>query len=107
MSVRIFPAAENRLLNIWDYTAETWGETQADKYVRGLVEAAERACKARYSWRVVPDENLNEVFFIHHQHHFIFFRELSKGMLGIISILHESMDIPSRLKEDSGHAEME
>ena len=46
------------------------------------------------------DEALPSVFFFRHQHHYIFFRELSDKSLGVISILHENMDIPSRLRED-------
>jgi hypothetical protein len=42
-----------------------------------------------------------KVAVVRSQHHYIFFRELSQGILGVISILHENMDIPSRLKEDS------
>ena len=50
---------------------------------------------ARILTRILP-----LVFFFRHQHHYVFFRELSKGSLGVISILHENMDIPSRLRED-------
>ena len=32
---------------------------------------------------------------------FPFFRELSGGSIGVISILHESMDLPTRLKADA------
>jgi len=35
-----------------------------------------------------------------YKHHYIFFRELSKDVLGIVNVLHVNMDIPSRLKED-------
>jgi plasmid stabilization system protein ParE len=31
----------------------------------------------------------------------VFFRELSKKRLGVISVLHEKMDIPARLREDA------
>ena len=51
------------------------------------------------------DEVLPGVFFFRHQHHYVFFRELSKGTLGVISILHENMDLPSRLKQDLEHGE--
>jgi plasmid stabilization system protein ParE len=47
------------------------------------------------------DIELSGVYFIRHQHHYVFFRELSSGELGVISILHENMDIPARLREDS------
>ena len=35
-----------------------------------------------------------------YKHHYIFFRELSKDLLGIVNVLHVNMDIPSRLKEN-------
>jgi plasmid stabilization system protein ParE len=40
------------------------------------------------------------IFFIRYEHHYVFFRELSKGVLGVVNVLHESMDIPNRLRED-------
>ena len=33
--------------------------------------------------------------------YFVFFRELSEGGIGVITVLHGSMDVPSRLKEDA------
>ena len=47
------------------------------------------------------DAALKGVFFIRHEHHYIFFRELSDHCIGVISIIHESMDIPARLKDDA------
>ncbi len=102
MAARIFQTAKERLLEIWDYTERTWGDEQADKYVRDLVEAINHACDARHAWRPVLDNALIGVCFNRRQHHYIFFRELSSGSLGVINILHENMDIPARLKEDSG-----
>ena len=104
MDVRIFAPAEARLLEIWDYTAENWGEPQADKYVRGLLEAIQSCARQKRRWRRVADRTLKGIWFLRHKHHFIFFRELSGGALGVISILHESMDLPARLREDSGPA---
>lgn len=40
------------------------------------------------------------IYAICDQQHFIFFRALSGNMIGVISILHVSMNIPARLKED-------
>jgi plasmid stabilization system protein ParE len=79
----------------------------ADKYVRGLVEAAERVQGQRHRWRPVGDPELPGVFFFRYKHHHVFFRELDDGVLGVISILHESMNIPSRLKEDADREEAE
>ena len=101
MAAKIYQAAKDRILEIWDYTQRTWGEEQADKYVRGLVEAINAAQGKRHQWRCVTDEALSGVIFFRHQHHYVFFRELSEGTLGVISIIHENMDIPARLREDS------
>lgn len=101
MAAKIYQAAKDRILEIWDYTEQTWGEEQADKYVRGLVEAINAAKDKPHQWRRVTDEALSGVFFFRHQYHYVFFRELSDGTLGVISIIHENMDIPARLREDS------
>jgi len=102
---KIYQAAKERILEIWDYTERTWGEEQADKYVRGLADAINAAHGKRHQWRRVVDESLSGVFFIRYQHHYLFFRELSGGTLGVISVLHENMDIPARLREDSERGE--
>lgn len=100
MPAKIFPAASERLLEIWDYTERAWGDEQADAYVRGLVEAAENAASQHHLWRPVPDEDLPGIFFMRYSHHYLFFRQLSATTIGIISVLHENMDLPSRLTED-------
>lgn len=46
------------------------------------------------------DVFLPGIYVIRYQQHFIFFRALSGNMIGVISILHVSMNIPARLKED-------
>ena len=38
MSAKIFAPAEARILGIWNYTLEKWGEAQADNYVLGLID---------------------------------------------------------------------
>jgi len=99
MPARFFRAAEERLIEIWDYTLEKWGEKQADAYVRGLVGAIHSLASNRQRWRRVPDRNLAGVWFVRHEHHYIFFREISGGSVGVITVLHESMDLPARIKE--------
>jgi plasmid stabilization system protein ParE len=100
MRVEILPAAESRLIGIWRYTLETWDEEQADSYVTGLVAAIEEVADNPSHWKAVRDPALRGVWLIRYRHHFIFFRQLSGDRLGVISILHESMDIPRRLMED-------
>jgi plasmid stabilization system protein ParE len=101
MAAEIYPAARERLLQIWDYTERKWGEEQADAYVRGLVAAAHDLRRQRIHWRPVRGDRFPGIWFIRHEHHYLFFRVLSDGDIGIISILHENMDLPARLKEDA------
>ena len=107
MAAKVYSAARERILEVWDYTEKTWGVDQADKYVRALVDAINAIGGERHRWRPVMDEGMQGVFFFRHQHHYVFFRELSKGALGVISVLHENMDLPSRLREDSERGESE
>ena len=41
------------------------------------------------------------MYFVRYKRGIIFFRELSEGVLGVVSILHENRNIPDRLKEDA------
>lgn len=102
MGTRILPAAKFRIIEIWNYTEANWDEQQADKYVRELIDAMQRLGGKRGSWKPAPDPGLKGVFFVKHAHQFIFFKELTSGAIGVITVLHENMDIPSRLRDDAG-----
>jgi toxin ParE1/3/4 len=101
VAAKIFSSASRRLLEIWDYTEEKWGEEQADKYIRELSDAINKLPACPHKWRPVRDRVLKECFYVRHRHHYIFFRKLKQNDLGVISILHENMDIPARLKDDA------
>jgi plasmid stabilization system protein ParE len=47
------------------------------------------------------DEVLPGVYFIRFERHLIFFRSLSADTVGVISVLHENMNIPMRLREEA------
>jgi plasmid stabilization system protein ParE len=100
MRYRFFPAADRRQDEIWDYTLEKWGELKAVEYINGMHKAISEAASNAKLWRRLERKGFEKVFYIRYEKHFIFFRVLSGGALGIISILHERMDIPARLKED-------
>ena len=63
-------------------------------------DAISNAQKDPKLWRTLRRTGFEKVFYIRYERHFIFFRVLSGGVLGIISILHERMDILARPKED-------
>jgi plasmid stabilization system protein ParE len=100
MAAKIYPAARERLLQIWDYTEKKWGAEQADRYVTGLIEKAHQLSLQRRDWRPMRGKSFAGIWFARHEHHYLFFREFSDGHTGVISILHENMDFPMRLKDD-------
>lgn len=100
MDVRILPAARERLLGIWQYTSETWGDEQADDYVGGLISSLNELADKRDLWRPVREARFVGVYFTRYRHHYIFFKALESDSLGVLSILHESMDLPNRLQDD-------
>lgn len=100
MAASIFKAARARLIEVWEYSETTWGAAQADKYVRGLVSAIESIQGEPRRWRPLRDRSLAGIFYFHHKHHYVFFRRLAKGQIGVITVPHESMNLPARLRED-------
>lgn len=92
MSVEVFPAARERLIAIWQYTAETWGDEQADQYVGDLVAHARALASRKPFWRPVKEHGFRGVFCSRFRHHHLFFREFTDGGIGVLSILHESME---------------
>lgn len=103
---RFYPTADRRQDEIWGYTCEQWGAAQAEKYIRGLHGHIQELADRKRPWNplsaslIVPPDLEIDVFFTRYEHHYLFFRELSDGTVGIMSILHEAMDIPVRLVED-------
>ena len=104
---KILPSARERLIEIWEYTEKKWGEEQADVYITGFFDRLDEIAQEPHLWKVVRNSELPDVFFSKYEHHFFFFRQLAGGSLGVITILHESMNLPDRLKEDAAQNEEE
>ncbi len=86
------------LEKIWDHTFQKWSEQQADKYYELLINA----CK---SIGENPDLGKNyegvksELFGLKTNRHIIFYRKFSDNPIEITRILHERMDLQSRLND--------
>ena len=90
------PAAQADLSEIWDYTAEHWGEAQAERYTRdiqatceglsdgNLVGLSAEAIRAGY-WKIAVGS------------HVIYYRE-REVTLEIVRILHRRMDVSRHLQ---------
>lgn len=99
MAVRVQEAASLRLDDIYRYTRDRWGEDQADRYITGMFEAFDRIQVHGVVSRPIPAEFGVEGFFFRYEHHFVYWRRLSDGDIGIVAILHERMHQIDRFKE--------
>lgn len=101
-SIRIQEAASYRLDNIYCHTRDRWGKQQADRYITSLFEAFEGIKTRRTLSRPIPAEFGIEGYFFRYERHFVYWRGLSNGDLGIVTILHERMHQMDRFREDFG-----
>lgn len=100
MAIRVQEAASLRLDDIYRYTRDRWGEAQADRYITGMFEAFQRIETHGVASKPIPAEFGVEGFFFRCEHHFVYWRRLSDGDIGIVAILHERMHQIDRFKED-------
>jgi toxin ParE1/3/4 len=101
-TVRIQQAASHRIDEIYRYTKERWGEEQADRYISGLFASFERIDGHAVLSRPVPAEFGVHGFVFRHERHFVYWRRLSNGDIGIVTILHERMHQFDRFCDDAG-----
>lgn len=99
MHYKISEAANQDLEAIWLYTFENWSLEQADRYFNLIVDAIELLAKNPESG--TDYGNIRKGYFrARIKAHFIFYKLNKKeGAIEIIRILHQKMDIESRLGE--------
>lgn len=100
VEVRVQDAASHRLDDIYRYTREQWGEAQAERYLTGLFEAFGRIAAHGVASLPIPAAFGVDGFFFRHEHHFVYWRRLSNGDIGIVTILHERMHQIERFRDD-------
>ena len=100
--VRLSPATDARLDEIYAYTRETWGEDQAERYVLGIFAVFAAIAKREVVWRRIPAELGVDGWYARYERHFIYWKVLADGDLGIVTILHQRMHQMDRFREDAG-----
>ncbi|MEL6559167.1 MAG: type II toxin-antitoxin system RelE/ParE family toxin [Bacteroidota bacterium] len=86
------------LNSIWDYTYEKWSESQADKYYATIKLACEEIgenSKAGKQYQGISKNLLG----LKTGKHIIFYQIISNNRIEVIRILHEKMDLKSRIIE--------
>ena len=84
--------------DIWNYTYENWSEHQADIYYQLLIESCNEIASnpsIGKNYRGILDSLRG--FKV--GRHIVFFREMEDQKVQIIRILHEQMDLKSRIIE--------
>lgn len=100
--VRIREAASHRIDEIYRYTRDRWGAEQADRHITGLFAAFDRIETHEVMSRPVPAELGVEGYYFRYERHFVYWRRLGNGGIGIVTILHERMHQLDRFREDLG-----
>ncbi|GIZ08035.1 type II toxin-antitoxin system RelE/ParE family toxin [Flavobacterium sp. UMI-01] len=84
--------------NIWIYTAENWSVEQADRYYNLIIDEIEyivndldMACDLG---KILKSYKYSKV-----KSHLIFFKKDKTNEIEVVRVLHERMDIESRLAE--------
>jgi len=88
---KIESAASFRLDEIYQYTLHKWGENQAKIYVDGLFDVFEKIVKKQVLSHPVPAEFGVNGFYVKYKKHFIYWKYLESGEVGVVTILHERM----------------
>ena len=93
--LRVTPAALHDLEDIWNYTAQQWGETQAVHYLDGLNACFEAIATSPLSApsceHIRPGYRRQRV-----GRHTVYY-QVNVAMVVIVRVLHERMDAPRHL----------
>ncbi len=93
-------AASHRLDEIYCYTLARWGKAKADSYIEGLFAAFEKIESHEVLSRPIPAEFGVNGFFFQYKKHFVYWKYLNNGSIGIVTILYERMHQIDRFRDD-------
>jgi toxin ParE1/3/4 len=97
---RVQGGAVHRLEEIYRHTAAQWGAAQAERYIQGLFDRFEAIATRTFPWRPIPAEFGLDGFVCRYEKHLIYWRVLSDGDIGIVTVLHERMHQIERFRND-------
>ena len=94
MTLTFSPAAIADIGAIWDYTAETWGPDQADRYIDTVRDTCLALANGEIAGRRVEVRDGYLKYPV--GRHLIFFRQPGSGT-EVIRVLHQMMDTERHL----------
>ena len=97
---RVQSTAAHRIDEIWRYTEATWGDAQAERYIRGLFVQFEAIAARDLPWRPIPAAFDVEGYVCRYEQHLIYWKVLKSGEIGIVTVLHARMHQIDRFRDD-------
>lgn len=88
---KILKACSFRLDEIYRYSLNQWGEQQANKYINGLFDHFQKITENQVPSYPIPAEFKVSGFYSRYEQHFIYWRYLADGQVGIVTVLHQRM----------------
>ena len=89
-------AAIDDLNDIWNYTNNRWSEKQADRYYLSLKIACSQIAENPHLGREY-DGMMGGLFGLKTGKHIIFYQIRNEEQLDVVRILHERMDLKSKM----------
>ena len=99
-SVRVQEAAAHRIDEIHHYTRERWEDAQADAYIAGLFEAFEGIATGETVSRPISAAFGVNGYVFRYERHYVYWKRLNGGDIGIVTVLHQRMHQVGRFHED-------
>lgn len=94
-------AAEADLRDIVRYTRKEWGDIQARRYLTKLKHGIERVASGQGQFKTVP-ALFPDLRITRCEHHYIFCLPRNGAPALVVAILHERMDLMTRLADRLG-----
>ena len=98
--VRVQEAASRRIDEIYLYSRHRWGAERADTYITGLFESFDRIASGGLLSRPIPASFEVEGYYCRYERHYVYWKTLSNGDIGIVTVLHERMHQMDRFRDD-------
>jgi toxin ParE1/3/4 len=95
MGYVLSPRARADIEDIWSYTAEKWGDAQAESYIRSLKHGIETIARDPNRGRPCDDLRPGYRKFAVGSH-ILFFRLMGED-IDVVRVLHQSMDFEQHL----------
>lgn len=89
--IKVQKSASLRIDDIYQFSLKSWGEEQARKYINGLFVAFNNIENNQVASKPIPAEFEVIGFYFKYEKHFVYWKYLDNGDIGIVTILHEKM----------------